>query len=40
MEHSINTGHHIDFSNISVLDRASGCMDHLIKEAIEIRLKL
>jgi len=37
-EHSINTGHQIDFNNISVLDRASGYMDCLIKEAIQIRL--
>jgi hypothetical protein len=28
----------IDFNNVSVLDRASGYMDHLIKEAIQIRL--
>jgi hypothetical protein len=37
VEHSINTGHQIDF-NVSVLDRASGYMDCLIKEAIQIRL--
>jgi hypothetical protein len=37
-EHSINTGHQIDFSNISVLDRASGYMDRLFKEAFQIRL--
>jgi hypothetical protein len=37
-EHSINTGHQIDFNNISLLDRASGYMDHLVKEAIQIRL--
>jgi hypothetical protein len=37
VEHSINTRHRIDF-NISVLDRASGYMDCLIKEAIQIRL--
>jgi hypothetical protein len=36
-EHSINTRHKIDF-NVSVLDRASGYMDHLVKEAIQIRL--
>jgi hypothetical protein len=36
-EHSINTGHQIDF-NISVLDRASGYMDRLFKEVIQIRL--
>jgi hypothetical protein len=37
-EHSINTGHKIDFNNVSVLDRASGYMDRLVKEAIQIRL--
>jgi hypothetical protein len=37
-EHSINTGHQIDCNNVSVLDRASGYMDHLVKEAIQIRL--
>jgi hypothetical protein len=36
-EHSINTGHQNDFT-ISVLDRASGYMDRLFKEAIQIRL--
>jgi hypothetical protein len=36
-EHSINAGHKVDF-NISVLDRASGYMDRLVKEAIQIRL--
>jgi hypothetical protein len=37
-EHSINTGHQIDFRNISVLNRASGYMDRLVKEATQIRL--
>jgi hypothetical protein len=37
-EHSINTGHKIDFNNVLVLDRALGYMDHLFKEAIQIRL--
>jgi hypothetical protein len=37
-EHSINTGHKIDFNNVSVLDRASGYMDRLVKEAVQIRL--
>jgi hypothetical protein len=37
-EHSINAGHQIDFNNISVLDRASEYVDHLVKEAIQIRL--
>jgi hypothetical protein len=36
-EHSINTGHQIDF-NISVLGRASGYMNCLVKEGIQIRL--
>jgi hypothetical protein len=37
-ENSINAGHQIDFNNFSVLDRASGYMDRLVKEAIQIRL--
>jgi hypothetical protein len=37
-EHSINAGHKIDFNNVSVLDRASGYRDCLVKEAIQIRL--
>jgi hypothetical protein len=37
-EHSINAGHKIDFNNVSVLDRASGYMDRLVKETIQIRL--
>jgi hypothetical protein len=37
-EHSINTGHFIDFSNTIVLDGTSSCMDRLVKEAIGIRL--
>jgi hypothetical protein len=37
-EHSINAGHQIDFNNVLVLDRASGYMDRLVKEAIQIRL--
>jgi hypothetical protein len=37
-EHSINIGHQIDFNNVSVLDRASGYMDRLVKEAIQIQL--
>jgi hypothetical protein len=37
-EHSINAGHQIDFNNVSVLDRASGYMDRLVKETIQIRL--
>jgi hypothetical protein len=37
-EHSINTGHQIDFNNFSVLGRASGYMACLVEEAIQIRL--
>jgi hypothetical protein len=37
-EHSANTGHQIDFSNITILDRTSGYMDRIVKEAIHIRL--
>jgi hypothetical protein len=36
-EHSINTGHHI-FSRTSLLVKAAGYMDRLIKETVEIRL--
>jgi hypothetical protein len=35
-EHSINTGHCIDISSTSMLRKAVGYMDHLVKEAIEI----
>jgi hypothetical protein len=38
-EHSANTGHQIDFSNITILDRTSRYMDRIVKEAIHIRLK-
>jgi hypothetical protein len=37
--HSVNTEHQIDISNITILDRTSGYMDRVIKEAIHIRLK-
>jgi hypothetical protein len=37
-EHSVNTRHRIDFNSTSVLDKAAGYMDRLVKEAIEIRL--
>jgi hypothetical protein len=37
-EHSIYAGHNIDFNNVSVLDRAWGYMDRIVKEAIQIRL--
>jgi hypothetical protein len=39
VESSINTGHQSDFNNISVLDRASGYMDRLVKDAVEMRLR-
>jgi hypothetical protein len=38
VEHIINTGHCIDFSNTIVLDRTSSYMDCLVKEAIGIIL--
>jgi hypothetical protein len=37
-EHSVNTGLQIDFSNITILDRISGYMDRVVKEAIHVRL--
>jgi hypothetical protein len=37
-EYSVNTGHQIDFSNITILDRTLGYMDRIVKEAIHIRL--
>jgi hypothetical protein len=37
-EHSINTGRQIDLNNVTVLDTASGYMDRLVKEAIQIIL--
>jgi hypothetical protein len=37
-EHNFNTGHRIDFSSTSVLDKTTGYMDRLVKEEIEIRL--
>jgi hypothetical protein len=37
-EHRFDTGHNIDFKSISVLDKATGYMDCVIKEATEIRL--
>jgi hypothetical protein len=37
-EHSINARHKIDFTNFSVLERASGYMVCLVKEAIQKRL--
>jgi len=38
VEHSVNTGHCIDFNNISGLDNATGYMDWIVKEAIKIWL--
>jgi hypothetical protein len=38
-EHSINAEHKIDFNNVSVLDRASGYVDGLVKETIHKRIK-
>jgi hypothetical protein len=38
VEHNFNTGHHIDFSSTSVLDKTTGYMDCLVKEATEIHL--
>jgi hypothetical protein len=37
-EHRFDSGHNIDFSSLSILNKASGFMDRIIKEAIEIRL--
>jgi hypothetical protein len=37
-EHSIKTGHRIDFSGTSLLGRISGYMDRLLGEALVIRL--
>jgi hypothetical protein len=37
-EHSVNTRHQIDFSNITILDRTSGYMDRIVKEAIHKRM--
>jgi hypothetical protein len=36
-EHSVNTRHQIDFSNITILDRTSGYMDRVVKKDIHIR---
>jgi hypothetical protein len=37
-EHRFETGHRIDFSTTSILDKAPGYMDCMIKEAVKIRL--
>jgi hypothetical protein len=38
VEHSIKAGHNIDFNNIMILDKVTGYMDCIVKEAIEIHL--
>jgi hypothetical protein len=38
VEHNFNAGRCIVFSSTSVLDRTTGYMDCLVKEAVEIRL--
>jgi hypothetical protein len=38
VEHSIEAGHVINFNNIMILEKVTGYMDYLVKEAIEIRL--
>jgi hypothetical protein len=37
-KHNLNTGHRIDFSSTSALDKTTGYTDRLVKEAFEIRL--
>jgi hypothetical protein len=37
-EHRFHSGHNIDFSSVSILNKVTGFMDRIIKEAIEIRL--
>jgi hypothetical protein len=34
VEQNFNTGHHIDFSSTSMLDKTTGYMDHLVKGAL------
>jgi hypothetical protein len=36
VEHRFKTGHNFDFSSISILDKATEYMDHMIKEAIKL----
>jgi hypothetical protein len=36
--HRFDSGHNIDFSSVYILNKATGFMDRIIKEAIEIRL--
>jgi hypothetical protein len=38
-EHSIEAGHNIDFKNITILDKVTGYMDRIVREAIEMRLQ-
>jgi hypothetical protein len=38
VEHRLETGHNTDFNHTSILDKATGYMDHMIKKATEIRL--
>jgi hypothetical protein len=37
-EHSIDEGHHMNSEDTILLARMAGCVDHLVKEAIEIWL--
>jgi hypothetical protein len=37
-EHCLETGHRIEFEEVTVLTRSAGYMDRLVKRAIEIRL--
>jgi hypothetical protein len=37
-EHKFETYHNTEFCSITILDKAPGYMDNLIKEAIKIRL--
>lgn len=37
-QHKFEIGHNIKFANTTILDKALGNVDSLIKEAIEIRL--
>jgi hypothetical protein len=37
-EHSINLGHHIQFQDISILAKKTGCMGCIIREAVETEL--
>jgi hypothetical protein len=37
-EHRFETGHRVDFSTTSILDKAPGYMACMMKEAVKIRL--